>query len=94
MCCVLTIFALLGPRIAIFVWWLINPELFGSAFSNWILPLLFAIFAPFTMIFFLIAWFLGAGVSGFEWLLIALGIIIDLSTYTGGGYGNRRRFGL
>ena len=92
MCCAVTVFALFGPRIAILVWWLINPAFFSSVFGNWIWPLLFALFAPFTMIFFLITQFLNPGIAGFEWILIAIGIIIDISTYTGSGYGNRNRF--
>jgi hypothetical protein len=43
------------------------------------------------MIFFLISWYLSPGVGGFEWILIAIGIILDISSYTGGGYGSRRR---
>ena len=92
MCCASTIFLLFGPRLAIFIWWLINPALFRLAFDMWIWPLLFAIFAPFTMIFFLIGWNLSPGISGFDWLLIAIGIILDLSSYSGSGYRHRSRF--
>jgi len=92
MCCAVTIFILFGPRLAILGWWLINPALFSSAFSTWIWPLLFAVFAPFTMIFFLFGWYLSTGISGFEWVLIAIGIVLDVSSHTGAGYGNRGRF--
>jgi hypothetical protein len=92
MCCAFTIFILFGPRLAIFIWWLINPALFNSAFNIWIWPLLFAIFAPYTMIFFLISWTLYSGVSGFGWVLLAIGIILDISSHTGAGYRHRDRF--
>ena len=92
MCCATTIFILFGPRLAIFIWWLINPGLFSSAFNSWIWPLLFAFFAPFTMIFFLIALNLRPGISGFDWVLIAIGIVLDISSHTGAGYRHRGRF--
>jgi hypothetical protein len=91
MCCATTIFILFGPRLAILVWWIINPALFGSAFNTWIWPLLFAIFAPFTMIFFLISWHLRPGISGFDWVLIVIGIVLDISSHTGAGYRHRNR---
>jgi len=91
MCCATTIFILFGPRLAILVWWIINPALFGSAFNTWIWPLIFAVFAPFTMIFFLISWYLSPGISGFDWVLIAIGIFLDVSSHTGAGYRHRNR---
>ena len=92
MCCATTILILFGPRLAILVWWIINPALFSSAFNIWIWPLLFAVFAPFTMIFFLIAWNLSPGISGFDWVLIAIGIVLDVSSHGGAGYHHRDRF--
>ena len=92
MCCATTIFILFGPRLAILIWWIINPGLFSSAFNAWIWPLLFALFAPFTMIFFLIAWYLSPGISGFDWVLIAIGIVLDVSSHSGAGYHHRDRF--
>jgi hypothetical protein len=92
MCCIITALFIFGPRIAIFVWWVINPFRFASAFSTWIIPVIFAVFAPFTMIAYLIVWPPGTGLYGFDWLWIALGVLLDISSYTGGGIGRRRRF--
>jgi hypothetical protein len=33
----------------------------------------------------------GGGVNGFDWALMAIAFLIDLSSYGGGGYGNRKR---
>ena len=92
MCCITTILILLGPRIAIFIWWLINPGLFSSAFNLWIWPLLFGLFAPFSMIGFLISWYLYKGITGFGWVFLIIGIALDISTHTGAGYHHRDRF--
>jgi len=91
MCCVIAVLIFFGPRLAILIWWLLNPFFYSRVFDTWIWPVLFAIFAPWTMIFFLISWLLGEGITGFEWLLIAIGIILDISSYTGGGFSSRRR---
>ncbi len=90
MCCTVSVLLLFGPRLALLVWYLINPVLFKAAFSFWLWPVLFAVFAPFTMIFFMFGWYLSPGISGFEWILIIIGIFIDISSY-GGGYRSRRR---
>ncbi len=91
MCCGIAIGALIGPRIGLLVWWLLNPGLFRDAFANWLLPLVFALFAPFTMIFFMISWYISPGISGFDWILIIIGIMLDISSY-GGGYRSRRGY--
>lgn len=91
MCCIVTSFILFGPRVAILIWWLINPLRFNIAFNSWIWPLLFAIFAPFTMIMYLIVWSVETGIHGFDWFLIGFGILFDVLSYTSGGIGSRRR---
>jgi len=45
------------------------------------------------MIIYLIVWSPGSGISGFAWLWIGIGIFLDILSYSGGGIGNRRRFG-
>ena len=31
------------------------------------------------------------GISGFGWILLGLALLIDVSGWAGGGFGNRRR---
>lgn len=87
MCCVLTAMLLLGPRFAILIWWLINPARFALAFANWILPLLMAIFLPWTMIFYLIVF--PGGIVGLDWLWLGIGLFFDITWYAGGGFRKR-----
>ncbi len=56
MCCLFTTLVLIGPRAAIFVWWLINPLRFSFAFNTVILPILGIIFLPWTTLMYLIVW--------------------------------------
>jgi hypothetical protein len=89
MCCILTSLLLLGPRAAALIWWLINPFRFNAAFSSVIWPILGIIFLPWTTLMYLIIF--PGGVVGFDWLWLGLGVLADIATYTGGGYGNRDR---
>ena len=91
MCCFFTALVLFGPRLAILVWWLINPVYINSAFNNWILPILGIIFLPWTLLMYLIVF--PGGVVGFDWLIVGLGLFADIASYAGGGYGNRSRIG-
>lgn len=87
MCCFLTTLVLLGPRFAILVWWLINPLRFNAAFTNWIVPLLMAIFLPWTMIMYMIIF--PGGIVGLDWLWLGLGLLADIAFYAGGGFRRR-----
>ena len=89
MCCFFTTLVLLGPRIAILIWWLFRPVLFNAMFATWIWPLLGLIFLPWTLLMYL---FVGAGgIVGFDWFFLIIGLIADIGSYAGGGYGNRDR---
>lgn len=89
MCCVLTTLLMAGPRLAIIIWWLVNSARFRLAFDTWVLPILGILFAPWTTLAYVLV--APSGVHGLDWVWIILGILIDLGSYTGGGYGNRKR---
>lgn len=91
MCCVFTALLFLGPRIAILIWWLINPLRWSAAFDSFLWPLLGTIFLPWTTLMYVIVF--TNGISIFEWIFLAFAFFIDLGAYFGGGYGNRGRFG-
>jgi hypothetical protein len=99
MCCVVTALLLIGPRIALAVWWLINSPRFNQAFNTavwplrttfpfWVWPLIGAIFVPFTTLAYLVVF--PGGVVGLDWLWLGLGLLIDLGSL-GGGYRHRDR---
>ena len=89
MCCMLTALVMAGPRLALIIWWLVSTSYFNRAFNAVIWPILGIIFAPWTTLAYVI--FYPSGITGLDWLWIALGILADLSSYAGGGYGNRDR---
>jgi hypothetical protein len=87
MCCLISSLLLFGPRIAFLIYWLLSPVGAGraqAAFDYWLVPLLGVIFLPWTVL----AYTLFFPVAGFEWILVVLALLIDLTAY-GGGYRSR-----
>ena len=80
MCCFFLLFAALGPRFAIIAMWLFGNRV-DLAFDSWVGPLLGLLFAPWTTLMYLLVWSPGGGVSGAEWIIVGLGLALDLATY-------------
>lgn len=90
MCCMLTVLVFFGPRLAILMWWLIQPVRFDQAFDDrWLLTLLVWFFLPWTTLMYLIVF--PGGIIGFDWVIIILGVLADISSYSGGFWGNRNQ---
>jgi len=89
MCCMLTSLIFFGPRLAILIWWLISPVYVGAAFNSVLLSLLAWAFIPWTVLMYLIIY--PGGVVGFDWVILILGILADIASYSGGFYGNRNQ---
>ena len=101
--CLVTSLLLLGPRLALLVWWLMNSARFNLAFNtknwpldlplpswpSWVWPLIGAIFVPWTTLVYLVVF--PGGVVGLDWLWLVLGLLIDLGSHFGGGYRHRDR---
>ena len=91
MCCFLTVLLLLGPRMAILAWWLLDPLRWQLSFpDNWVLGLLGWLFLPWTTLAFVLV--APDGIMGFDYILLAFAFIVDIGSYGGGGYGNRDRW--
>lgn len=89
MCCFFTVLLFLGPRAAILVWWLVDQLRWQATFTTFIWPLLGFLFLPWTTLAYVFV--APGGVYGFDWLWLGIALLADLSTYGGGGYGNRNR---
>lgn len=81
MCCLAGIAGLIGPRIALAVWWIFGDKV-QAVFSSWIWALLGLIFLPWTTLFYVIAWSAIGGVNGAWWIFVALGVALDLGSYS------------
>ena len=95
MCCFFTLMVFLGPRIAGIFWWLFQPVRWVgntpvSAFSSFIWPVLGLIFLPWTTLMYVIV--APGGIVGiWEWGFLILMLVFDISSYVGGGFGNKDR---
>lgn len=89
MCCVVSLLLLIGPRIAGIAWYLVDPARWTAAFSNILWPILGVLFLPWTTMAYVLM--SPGGVDGLQWLVVALGFLIDIGAVGGGGYSRSRR---
>jgi ABC-type Na+ efflux pump permease subunit len=86
------IFALLSPRLALFVLFLFS-DLLSRAFDSWIVPLLGFFLLPWTTLAYAAMWTSSDGVKGFEWFIVVLAFLIDIGAFAGGGRRQRETAG-
>jgi hypothetical protein len=82
MCCLFLTAGFLGPRVALLIWWIFGDRV-DLAFDTWVWPLLGLIFLPWTTLAYLLVWSPVVGVDGGEWIVVALGFLIDVLSYSG-----------
>ena len=78
----------LGPRLALLIWWIFGDRV-ELAFDSWVWPLLGLLFLPWTTLAYLLVWSPVVGVDGGEWIVVALGFLADVLTYSSRAAGNR-----
>jgi hypothetical protein len=86
--CLLALLGAVAPRLALILMWLFT-DLLGRAFDSWILPLLGFLFLPLTTVIYVFV--SPGGLGAFDWILLVVGILIDLGSYGSGAYGRRDR---
>ncbi len=85
--CFVILFALISPRLALFMLWLFT-NLLSRAFESWFVPLLGFFLLPWTTLAYAGMWSSSNNVSGFEWFIVILAFLVDLGSYAQSG---RRR---
>lgn len=89
--CLFAILAGMFPRIAYAIFWLARPASVSLVFGgNLIWPLLGLIFLPFTTLMYTILWS-ATGLTGWDWVWVAIAFLLDAGHYTYSAYGNRDR---
>jgi hypothetical protein len=88
--CLLALLALVSPRLAIVALWIFSDVL-SRAFSSWVIPFFGFFLLPWTTLAYAAFWDWGPGhhVAGFEWFLVILAFVIDVSSYAGGRAARR-----
>ena len=89
--CFVVLFALISPRLALF-FVAIFSDLLSDAFDSWLIPLLGFFLLPWTTLAYAAMWVYGHnGVTGFEWFIVILAFLADLSSYGGGSRARSAR---
>ena len=90
MCCFFTALVFFGPRLGFLVYWLLAPMRVSAALNvfnfQWLVGILGLIFAPWTILMYVIVFPL----NGFDWIWLGLGIAADVFGYVG-AYHNRKQ---
>jgi hypothetical protein len=79
--CFVVLFALISPRLALVVVWLFSDWL-SRAFDSWAVPLIGFFLLPWTTLAYAAMWVAGGNrVDGFEWFIVILAFLADLSSH-------------
>jgi hypothetical protein len=90
MCCLFSVLAILGPRAAIVVHWLLYPAAWALAFDGPIIPLLGMLFTPWTVLTYVLVF--PGGVDTVDAIFVILAFGLDIFSIAGGAFSNRDRF--
>ena len=86
--CLLLLLMLISARITLVILWLFS-NLVDRAFDGWAVPFLGIVFLPWTTLIYVLLWSPAGGVNGWEWILVALGVITDIGSYGRGAMQRR-----
>jgi len=89
--CLFALGAAFFPRLALLFVWLFTPLVNRAFQSTLLLPLLGIIFLPFTTLIYVLVYNPVVGVTGWSWLWVFLGLVLDISSYSSSAYSNRNR---
>jgi len=82
--------AMISPRFAVFLLWAFTERM-DIAFDSFWWALIGFVFLPWTTLAWAIAYAPDAGVTGFGWFVVGLGVFFDVSTLLGGSQARRER---
>ena len=87
--CLLLILVFLGPRTAIVVWWLTNPERWDRAYDSFLVPFVGFLVLPWTTLAYALV--APTGVRGLDYVVLAVALLIDLGSSGSSREHARRR---
>ena len=89
MCCLALTAGFLGPRVALFIWWVFGDKV-DAAFSTWVWPLLGLVFLPWTTLLYVLVDIAPGPIHVAGWLVIGLGVLLDLNSLAHAASSRRR----
>ncbi|HWE68601.1 MAG TPA: hypothetical protein VG298_18310 [Acidimicrobiales bacterium] len=88
--CLLALFAWISPRFVLALLYLFTSRLTLAFSSGWE-GLIGFFLVPYTTLFYALVYRPGVGVHGFGWIIVALGVVMDLSSLDFGRRAQNRR---
>jgi hypothetical protein len=88
--CLILVFAVLSPRLALIATAILTDVL-SRAFDSWLLPLIGFFVLPWTTLAFAWMWDSGHHVRGWEWFLVGFAFLVDVGAVSGGSRSRRGR---
>jgi hypothetical protein len=88
--CLFALISAFSARLALFLVWIFTDRLSIAFRSGWE-GILGFIFLPYATLFYALVYQPHKGVDGFGWVIVALGIVLDLSSHLFGSRAGRRR---
>ena len=99
-CCLGVLLLAGAPRLALLLWWFMDPARIGATFRgwsttvgsitapSWIWPVIGLLLVPWTTVAFIFV--SPGGLTTLEWAVLVIALLMDLSTSGGGGHAYRR----
>ena len=88
--CLVLLFALISPRVALIATWLLTDVL-SRAYDAWLVPVIGFFILPWTTLAY--AWMYDSGpgrtVEGWEWIVVGILFLVDLGAIGGGSRARR-----
>lgn len=89
--CLVALFALISPRLALFVMALFS-DLLSRSFDGWLIPLIGFFVLPWTTLAYAVMWAAGGNdVTGIEWAFVILAFLVDFGVFAGADRSRRSR---
>jgi hypothetical protein len=91
-----------APRVALALWWFLDPSrvlgpfahwvtnIGGVGFPSWAWPAAGFLLLPWTTIAYV--WLSPGGLTTIKWIVIGVGLLFDLGAHGGGGRAYQRRY--
>jgi hypothetical protein len=88
--CLLAFFAWISPRLVLALLYLFTSRLTVAFTSGWV-GLVGFFLVPYATLFYALAYRPGVGVKGFGWVIVAVGLLLDLSSLAAGRRSQSQR---
>jgi hypothetical protein len=88
--CLLALLAAISPRFVIFLLWIFSDRMTIALRSGWE-GIIGFLLLPYTTLFYVLVYEPGKGVDSFGWVIVALGVLLDLSSHLFSRRARRRR---